>query len=100
MAEFCFDKRMTNHEEWDEFIDNLFSNAISEYKKTENHERSREKLRELAAQLFKEYPEEQYPLLYKHAAQLVLTEEHQNKALYLQGYKDCVFLLKKLGVLA
>jgi len=91
---------MTNHEEWDEFLDNLLSNAVNEYQGTEECEHLRKKLTSLSAQMLKDYPEEENPLIYKHVSKLIQNEERKNEFVYLQGVKDCVFLLKKLGILA
>ena len=91
---------MTRQKEWNEFLENLFNNAINECQDTEEYRLSKEKQKLLSDRLFEEYPQEKNPLVYEHAFEIVLIEEHKNEFIYRQGLKDCVFLLKQLGVLA
>ena len=91
---------MSKHKEWDEFLESLFCEAFEEYQDTKKYEISREKLNPLNVRLVKEYPEEKNALVYEYIFENGLHAEHKNEFLYLQGLKDCVFLLKKLGIIA
>ena len=91
---------MSKHEEWSEFLGNLFDNASKRYQTTKEYEYLKEKREQLDAQLFEAYPEDENPFLYNFAFEVVLDEERKTEFVYRQGFKDCVFLLKELGVLA
>ena len=91
---------MSNHEEWNEFLGNLFDKALKHYQTTKEYEYLKEKREQLNAQLLDAYPEDKNPFLYNFAFETGLDEERKTEFIYRQGLKDCVFLLKELGVLA
>ncbi len=91
---------MSNHEELNEFWGNLFNNALKDYETTKEYEYLKEKQEQLDTQIFEAYPEDKNPLLYNFAFEIGLDAERKTEFIYRQGLKDCVFLLKELGVLA
>jgi hypothetical protein len=91
---------MSNHEEWSEFLGHLFNNALKDYRTTKEHEFLEEKREQLDAQVFEAYPEDKNPLLYSFAFETGPGAERKTEYIYRQGLKDCVFLLKELGILA
>ena len=91
---------MNNQKELDSFLENLFNNALEKYHDSKEHGFSKEKREQLDERMFKAYPEKDYPLVYEFAFELGLDMERKNEYIYRQGLKDCVFLLKELGILA
>ena len=57
------------------------------------------KLSSQAHEIVKELPEEQQEILNEYFVKTNLIADHEIAYLYEQGAKDCVGLLKKLGVL-
>ena len=90
---------MTNQEEWNEFLGNLFSNAIGGYKKSEEYEYRRQHQNQID-DFFGDLSAGQKELMEEILYELGLSAEYEAEAVYRRGLKDCVWLLKKLGVLA
>ena len=91
---------MNNHNELNAFLENLFNNALEKYQHTNEFNFLNEKREQLDERMLKAYPEKDNPLVYEFAFELGLDVERQSEYVYRQGLKDCVFLLKELGVLA
>jgi len=90
---------MSNREEWNEFLGNLFDNALKAYQTTKEYEFLKEKQEQLDKRMFEVYPEDTHPLVCDFAFEIGLDTERKAEYLYRQGMKDCVFLLNELGVL-
>ncbi len=67
---------ISNHEEWNEFLDNLLFNTVQEYKKTKEYE-----------YLQKQYDE-------------IVADSLETEMFCKQGLKDCTWPLGTLGVIA
>lgn len=91
---------MTNQEEWNEFINNLVTNAIADSKNAKECEcwkTRQEQIDEfLTANLTVEHKAFMEEILFETS----LNAERNTESVYRQGLKDCVWLLKCLGVLA
>ena len=90
---------MSNHEELNEFLENLFSNALDAYRNTKEYSFLEEKREQFDAQMFDAYPEKEHPLVWNFAFEIALDMERKAGFIYRQGMTDCIFLLKELGVL-
>ena len=91
---------MNSNNEWNEFLESLINDALKEYQNTREFEFLKEKQEQINARLLEAYPEKTNPLIYELAFETGLDEERKNEFVYRQGMKDCIFLLKELGVLA
>jgi len=91
---------MNNHQEWTEFLGNMFNNVLKEYQATKEYEFLKEKQEQLDARICEAYPDDKHPLVYDLAFEVGLDAERKAESLYRQGMSDCIFLLKELGVLA
>jgi len=91
---------MDKRQEWNGFMENMFNNALKECQTTKEYEFLKEKQEQLDARMSEAYPDDKHPLVYDFAFEIGLDAERKTEILYRQGIKDCVFLLKELGVLA
>lgn len=91
---------MSNREEWNEFLAPLHSNAIKTYRETQEFEYI-EKLKDEIALFFRDnLTADQKSLVEECVSELYLISDRQSEVVYQRGLKDCVWLLKSLGVLA
>jgi hypothetical protein len=91
---------MGNKEEFDFFIDQLLDNAVSDFKETEQHRLLREKLDRMDSDCETKLNIEERRFVTECFELLLETDGQQEHYVYRKGMKDCVFLLKELGVLA
>lgn len=91
---------MSNYEEWIEFLNNFFGNALKEFQKTYKYEALSEKQDELDKFLSSSITAEQKRQVEEYLFDISLAEENKQLIFYKQGMRDCVFILKQLGVLA
>ena len=90
---------MTNKEQLNEFMENLFENALETYKNTKEYIFLQEKQEQFKERLIeKESANDEF--LENYAFEIGLDAERKNEFVYQQGMKDCVWLLKSIGVLA
>lgn len=90
---------MTNKEEWNEFLENLFNNAISKFEETKDYKYLKEKQEQLNARIDEKVNSDR-EFLENCAFEMGLDDERKSEFVYRQDIKDCVWLLKNLGVLA
>jgi len=91
---------MTNTEEWNEFLENLHSNAIVIYKKTPEYRRQKQRQEQIDDMLSNELTRDQKHFVEEILLELGIANEREAEIVYRQGLKDSVWLLKNLGVLA
>ena len=91
---------MTRHEEWNEFIMRLRLRHLEELKQTREYEYRKRWEEELDALLADNLTEEDKDLADSVIWELGLAAEHEGADLYVQGIRDCVWMLKTIGVLA
>jgi len=92
---------MSNTEEWDKFLENLHSNAISAHKNSKEYEyQKQQQERQIDAFLSTNLSSDQKRLVDEILFELGLAYERESELVYRQGLKDSVWLLKNLGALA
>jgi len=91
---------MTNNQEWNEFLDNMFNNAIENYKGTEEYVEQKRFREEVDTFIKTELSTEHSEYLEENLFDLSVSVEKQAKAVYRQGVNDCIMILKNLGILA
>ena len=92
---------MTNMEEWDKFLENLHSNAISAHKNSKEYEYQKQRQEQQIDEfLSTNLSGDQKYLVDELLLELGLAHEREAEIIYRQGMKDSVWLLKNLGVLA
>lgn len=91
---------MSNQEEWNEFLENIFNNALNEYQNTNEYTFLKEKREQLEERLTEKFLEDKQKFLDNCSFEIYLDAERKMQFLYQQGFKDCVEILKNLGVLA
>ena len=91
---------MTTAEQFDFFTNDLLDNAIYEFKSTEQHALLKEKLDKMNSDCEnmltedeRDFANECFDLIYDVSSQ-------QEAYVYHKGLRDCVVILKELGVLA
>ena len=91
---------MSFQEEWDEFINNLFCNAVNdEYEKSANYKRWAEKQDQIDEFLNTQLTKEQKSFVDDILFEMTALADQKAKAVYIQGYKDCISLLKSVDLL-
>lgn len=88
---------MTNTEKWSEFLSSLFSGAICAYRKTTEYLYIKKQEEEISHILRDNLTQE---LVEDCLLELGAAAEREKETAYRQGIADCVWMLKKLGVLA
>lgn len=91
---------MSNYEEWDEFVNNLLSNAMQEYRKTKEYEYLQKQNDEIELLFRDNLTANQREMVEECLLDIYIAAENETEIFYKQGIKDCVWLLKNLGVLA
>lgn len=91
---------MTNHEEWNEFLDNLLSNALKTYKETTEYNYIKKQHEEIDRIFRDNLTVDQKKLVEECLFDIGLVAERETQVAYQRGLKDCVMILKNLGVLA
>ncbi len=91
---------MTNHEEWNEFLDNLLSNAVGKYQESTEYEYIKKQQEDIDMLFRDNLTVDQKELVEECMFEIGLIAERETEVVYKQGLKDCVWLLKLLGVLA
>jgi len=91
---------MTNNEEWNEFLNNMLSNAIGKYKETTEYEYIKKQQEEIDMLFRDNLTVDQKELVEECLFDIGLIADRETDVAYQQGLKDCVWILKNLGVLA
>ena len=91
---------MTNQEEWNEFLSNLFTNALVEYQDSNESKFLKEKREQIDKRLSENHLEEKEKFYDDFMFETGLDAERKTESLYRKGLKDCIYILKELGVLA
>ncbi len=90
---------MKNHEEWNEFLDNLLSSAITEHKNSREYEHQQKRMEQIDEMLTTNLTEDQKFFIDEILFELLLIAERETEVVYRQGLRDGVWMLKNLGVL-
>lgn len=91
---------MSKAEEWNKFLSNLQSCTLKNLQITKEYEYHRKRLEHIDEILTTNLTRDQKDMIDEVLFELGLAAEHETEILYQQGLKDCVWLLKNLGMLA
>jgi hypothetical protein len=91
---------MIKNKEWDNFLNNLLNNAIEKYKETTEYEYIKKQQEEIDMLLNCNLTSDEKELVEECLFDIGLICERETEIVYKQGMKDCVCILKNLGVLA
>ena len=91
---------MTFDEEFEYFTDQLLENATSEFRKTEEYELLKEKVEQMNRDCEVMLTEDQRVFAEECFDLIMDADSRQENFTYRKGLNDCVFILKRLGVLA
>lgn len=91
---------MSKNEEWNEFINNLLTNALEEYKEMMEYEYIKKQQEEIDLVFRDNLKADQKEHVEECIFDVGLVADRELEVVYRQGLKDCVWLLKNLGVLA
>ncbi|MDR1630494.1 MAG: hypothetical protein LBS36_09845 [Oscillospiraceae bacterium] len=91
---------MNNQQEWNEFLNNLLSNAIAEYKTSEEYKHIKQRLEHIDEMLTTNLTADEKAFVEEILFELGLMAERETEIAYRQGVKDGVWLLKNLGLVA
>lgn len=91
---------MNKDEEWNEFLGNLLSCALKNVQSTKEYEYRRKQQEHIDEMLTTNLTSDQKDMIDEVLFEFGLAQEHETELLYRQGLKDCVWLLKNMGLLA
>lgn len=91
---------MTKNEEWNEFQGTLLNHALNEHKKTKEYEHLTQRREHILEMIDSDIAPSVKPAMEEMLYELALYAERETELGYKQGMKDCIFILKNLGVLA
>ena len=86
-------------EEFEEFVDYLFDNAIVEFHSTKQYELLKEKLDRMGEDCKNMFMKDEQRFADECFSFLLDMSSQQERYVYKKGLTDCVVLLKELGVL-
>lgn len=91
---------MTRPEEWDEFLSRLRLRYWEEFKKTREYDDRKQREQELEGLLADNLSGVEKAMVDDVLWEQGMMAEREGADLYVQGMRDCVWMLKTLGVLA
>ena len=91
---------MANIDEWNEFLENMFSNAVKQYRETREHKYIKQRQNQIDEILTNNLVDDEKAVVDDMLFELGLYAERETEAVYQQGLKDCVWILKNLGLIA
>lgn len=91
---------MDKTKEWNEFFINLLTCTLTSLKATKEYKYQNQRQEQIDEMLANMLTKDQKVFVEEALFELGLHSDEQASMLYQQGFKDCVWLLKKLGVLA
>lgn len=91
---------MTNKEEFNLFVEGLLARAVEEFKSTEQYGLLKDKLEKMDRDCEIMFTKEEQDFTVECFELLLSVDGQQEQYVYRKGLKDCVFILKSLGVLA
>lgn len=91
---------MNRYEEWNEFLENLFSSTLKQYNNSREYEYQKLWQKQLDEFLEKNLTAKQKQLVEEILLEIFLAAENESKTYYQQGIKDGIWLLKNMEVLA
>ena len=91
---------MNRNDEWNEFQRNLMSCTLNSLNATDEYEYRKKRQEELDEMLTTNLTSIEKDMVDEVLFELGVAAEREAELLYRQGLKDCVWLLKNLGVLA
>ena len=91
---------MNNKQEWNEFLNNLLSNAIAEYKDSEEYKHIKQRKEHIDEMLTTNLTQDEKEFIEEILFELGLMVESEMEIAYHQGIKDGIWLLKNLGLVA
>ena len=84
---------------YEKYYDELFEKALEAYKATSESNELEKKCQKAEEKLKEKLSEEDYSLVIKETDIFVMNAEAEGRFLYKQGFKDCINILKKFGVI-
>ena len=91
---------MSNEQEWNEFLDNLLSNAIVQHKNSKEYEYIKQQQEHIDEMLTTNLTADEKDFVEEMLFELGLMAARETEVVYRQGFKDCVWLLRNLGLVA
>ena len=91
---------MTIGQEFDFFADQLLDGAVAEFKATEQYKLLQEKLEQMDRDCDTMLREEEKVFAVECFELIMDVDGQEESYVYRKAFKDCVMLLKRLGVLA
>ena len=93
-------KKLNRNQELNEFLKNLISSSLDNLKATNEYTYRKQREAQIDEMLATNLTRSEKDMVDDVLFELGAAAEHETETLYLQGLKDCVWLLKSLGVLA
>lgn len=90
---------MTNQEVWNEFLDNLVSNAIEDRRNSKEYEHQKQRREQIDEFLSTNLTADQKASVKEILYEFELAAERNTEVIFRQGLIDCVWMLKNLGVI-
>ena len=91
---------MSKSEEWNEFLNHLLSCSLKNLQATKEYKYLKARREHIDEMLTTNLTKDEKDMVDEVLFEFGLAAEHETELLYHQGLKDCVWLLKSLGVLA
>ena len=86
-------------EVWNEFIGNLIQANFKEHQKTKEYQYIKNREDHIDEMLTTNLTEDEKVMVDEVLFELGTAKEHEANGMYAQGMKDCVMVLKELGVI-
>lgn len=91
---------MKVNQEFELFVDELLSRAVEEFKSTEEYGLLKEKLDRMDCECDTMFRQDEKDFAIECFELLLEVDSQEEEYVYRKGLRDCVYILKNLGVLA
>lgn len=91
---------MSKNEEWSVFLSNLLSHAVLDHKATKENQYLKQSQEQVEEMLTTNLNKDQKVMVDEIIFENGVSAERESEIIYQQGFRDCVWILKNLGVLA
>lgn len=91
---------MRHNQNWNQFLSDLLAGGVERYRRTQEYAYRHRREKQLAQLLRDNLTEDEKQCVDEILLELGEHTKRDEELIYRQGFRDCVWLLRQLGVLA
>lgn len=94
---------MTISEEWNEFLENMLNNATEKYRQSNEYhlwkQRDKQRDKQIDETLKSMLSDKDFMTIQEFLFETIVASPRETEVIYNQGFKDCILILKNIGVI-